>query len=233
MPGLLSKTDTSRYIRHGKHQGGSDSWRTNPRMFKNLAREFGGFTLDAAASADNALCDRFWSEENDALTQDWSLEGRVFCNPPFSLAAEFLAHAHKPELSVFLIPCRPQTSWWLRYVFGNPHCHEIRFLHRGPKFLHPETGDSSIRAPLPTAVVVYRREPCNADKRITVNCADTLLPLEVVCRGGKPGRPKIYTWETLDSVINLWDNKRQTAKQIAEALSIPLRTVQRIVQRLV
>lgn len=27
MPGLLLKTDTSRYIRHGKHQGGSfDLW---------------------------------------------------------------------------------------------------------------------------------------------------------------------------------------------------------------
>ncbi|EPY4860625.1 DNA N-6-adenine-methyltransferase [Klebsiella pneumoniae] len=221
-----------RYLQHGTSFGGSDAWRTNPRMFKNLTREFGGFTLDAAASADNTLCERYWSEYDDALTQDWSIEDRVFCNPPFSLAAEFLAQAHKPCLSVFLIPCRPQTSWWLRYVWGNPHCHEIRFLHRGPKFLHPETGNSDIRAPLPVAVVIYRNIPCSGDKRMIVCCADTMLTFEVMSKGSKPGRPTLYDWQTLDNVINLWDNKRQTAKQIAEALSIPLRTVQRIVQRL-
>ena len=59
-----------------------------------------------------------------------------------------------------------------------------------------------------------------------------MLTLEVMSKGSKPGRPKLYDWQTLDKVINLWDNKRQTAKQIAETLSIPLRTVQRVVQRL-
>ena len=45
-----------------------------------------------------------------------------------------------------------------------------------------------------------------------VCCADTMLTLEVMSKGSKPGRPKLYDWQTLDKVINLWDNKRQTAK---------------------
>ena len=62
-------------------------------MFANLAREFGGFYSGYGSGADNALCERYWSEYDDALTRDWSLEDRVFCNPPFSLAAEFLAQS--------------------------------------------------------------------------------------------------------------------------------------------
>lgn len=40
------------------------------------------FTLDAAATAENAKCQRFFTREQDSLSLDWS--GVVWLNPPFS-----------------------------------------------------------------------------------------------------------------------------------------------------
>lgn len=220
------------YHINGVKNGGSDLWETPHRLFRLLHREF-KFSVDAAASRSNAKHPRFWDEGTDALTQCWAGE-RVFANPPYSLIESFLKKAPEADVAVLLVTSRTQTSYWLNLVFSNPYLHEIRFIHRGIRFIHPtEIQPNPKRAPIPSVVLVYRNTPKKGDKRITVVDADTMLELSVVSTGGKPGRPKLYDWQTLDRVINLWDNKRQTAKQIAEALSIPLRTVQRVVQRLV
>jgi phage N-6-adenine-methyltransferase len=56
-------------------------WSTPPELFASLDAEF-HFTLDPAATPQNAKCAKFFTEEQDGLTQDWSGE-RVFCNPPY------------------------------------------------------------------------------------------------------------------------------------------------------
>ena len=65
-------------------QGDHDpnAWQTPPYLFERLSAQYGGFTIDLAASAENALCDRYYTKEDDALAQYWG--GEVgFCNPPF------------------------------------------------------------------------------------------------------------------------------------------------------
>ena len=59
----------------------SNEWETPQDFFDKLNREF-HFTLDPAATPENAKCKNFYTAENDGLTQDWSGE-RVFCNPPY------------------------------------------------------------------------------------------------------------------------------------------------------
>ena len=56
-------------------------WQTPRSLFDPLNDEF-RFTVDAAASPDNALLPCFWTPETDALNQDWSGH-RVWCNPPY------------------------------------------------------------------------------------------------------------------------------------------------------
>lgn len=56
------------YIKAGKKHGGSDLWRTPQRLYSNLHREF-TFTVDAAASDQNALPPNYWTEETDSLSQ--------------------------------------------------------------------------------------------------------------------------------------------------------------------
>lgn len=71
---------------------GRQDWRTPPALFATLDRRFGPFNLDAAASDGNHMCDRYFTEEDDALTQDWN--GRVFVNPPFGTTGDWVRYAH-------------------------------------------------------------------------------------------------------------------------------------------
>ena len=215
------------HILIGKHHGGSDDWRTPPLLFKNLHQEF-GLTLDGAASKHDALLPRF---TDDIHNQSWVGE-KVFCNPPYSDIPSFLVKASEADLAVFLIPYRPQTTYWLKHIFTNPLCHEIRILHRAVKFLPPAGHNGLVvRAPFPAALVVFKKETRRHEITQMVCCADTLLPLTIINRGGLRGRPTIYPPETLDSFIKLY-MQGKTIKYIADALRMPLSTSHRIAQRL-
>ncbi|ANJ96160.1 DNA N-6-adenine-methyltransferase [Serratia plymuthica] len=223
-----------RYAQNGKKHGGSDEWRTPRRAYENLHREF-TFTVDAAASAENALHSNFWTAETDALSQCW--EGHtVFCNPPYSMCGEFLTKGKEADCGVFIIPARTQATYFLDHVFANPYCHEIRWCHRGMRFI-PASGVTQTRqfnrAPLPVCIVVYRNESRTGEIRQTSICADTLLPLHVINAGSRRGRPTVYDWKTLDAVIRLWDSREaQTIAEMAERTSLPRSTLHRIIRRL-
>lgn len=214
-------------INVGRHHGGSDCWRTPPLLFKNLHQEF-SFSMDGAATEHDALLPRF---TDDIHNQSWDGE-RVFCNPPYSDTKTFLVKASEADLAVFLIPYRPQTIYWLKHIFTNPLCHEIRILHRAVRYLPPAGHNGlTIRSPFPSAVVVFKKEPRRHEITQMICCADTLLPLTIINRGGLRGRPTIYPPETLDSFIKLY-MQGKPIKCIADALRMPLSTSYRIAQRL-
>uniref|UniRef100_UPI0028FC2C4E hypothetical protein n=1 Tax=Escherichia coli TaxID=562 RepID=UPI0028FC2C4E len=150
----------------------------------------------------------------------------------YSDTKTFLVKASEADLAVFLIPYRPQTIYWLKHIFTNPLCHEIRILHRAVKYLPPAGHNGlTIRSPFPSAVVVFKKEPRKHEITQTVCCGDTLLPLTIINRGGLRGRPTIYPPETLDSFIKLY-RQGKPIKCIADALRMPLSTSYRIAQRL-
>ncbi|MFK0541788.1 DNA N-6-adenine-methyltransferase [Escherichia coli] len=214
-------------INVGRYHGGSDDWRTPYRLFRNLHREF-GFSMDGAATKHDTLLPRF---TDDISRQSWVSE-KVFCNPPYSDIPSFLAKASEADLAVFLIPYRPHTTYWLKHIFTNPLCHEIRILHRAVKYLPPAGHNGLvIRSPFPSAIVIFKTESRKHEITQMVCCADTLLPLTIINRGGLRGRPTIYPPETLDSFIKL-HRQGKSIKCIADALRIPLSTSYRIAQRL-
>ena len=103
--------------------GGLDSVddRRTPRyLFDDLHKEF-AFTIDAAASAENALLPRFWTRKDDALRQSWTSE-RVWCNPPYSAIPDWVwtasrAHERGCPLVVMLLPAdRTEQPWWQEHV---------------------------------------------------------------------------------------------------------------------
>ncbi len=49
----------------------NDLWRTPPEVFNTLDREF-NFAADMASSHTNALCNRYFTEEEDSLSFDWA-----------------------------------------------------------------------------------------------------------------------------------------------------------------
>ncbi|EFN8810452.1 DNA methylase [Escherichia coli] len=215
------------HILIGKHHGGSDDWRTPYRLFRNLHREF-GFSMDGAATEHDTLLPRF---TDDIHNQSWVGE-RVFVNPPYSDIPSFLVKSSEADLAVFLIPYRPHTTYWLTHIFTNPLCHEIRILHRAVKYLPPAGHNGLVvRAPFPAALVVFKKETRRHEITQMICCADTLLPLTIINRGGLRGRPTIYPPETLDSFIKLY-RQGKSIKCIADALRMPLSTSYRIAQRL-
>ncbi|HGZ0688884.1 TPA: DNA N-6-adenine-methyltransferase [Escherichia coli] len=215
------------YILIGKHHSGSDDWRTPYRLFRNLHREF-GFSIDGAATKHDTLLPRF---TDDIHNQSWDGE-RVFCNPPYSDTKTFLVKASEADLAVFLIPYRPQTIYWLKHIFTNPLCHEIRILHRAVKYLPPAGHNGLvIRSPFASAIVIFKSESRKHEITQMICCADTLLPLTIINRGGLRGRPTIYPPETLDNFIKLY-RQGKPIKYIADVLRMPLSTSYRIAQRL-
>lgn len=50
--------------------GSSCEWATPPEFFKALDAEF-HFTLDVCATAENAKCRNYFTEEQDGLAQSW------------------------------------------------------------------------------------------------------------------------------------------------------------------
>ena len=125
-----------------------DDRRTRRDFFDPLHARW-GFTVDAAASAKNALLPRFWTRETNALVQPWRNE-RVWCNPPFSGIAPWIEKAWREMrdggclLVVMLLPAnRCEQKWWQEHIepFREGERNGIRlttrFLAKRMRFDHP------------------------------------------------------------------------------------------------
>ena len=91
-------------------------WRTPPWLFNLLDSRFGPFKLDAAATADNALCVEFSS---DGLNDDWV--SPTFCNPPFKRFGDWVKKAHTEYIrrdvkSCLLGPTACSQAWFHWYL---------------------------------------------------------------------------------------------------------------------
>lgn len=80
------------------------------------------FTIDAAASPENAKLERFWTAADNGLTQSWAGE-RVWCNPPYShpnlsrWTDKAWQQSPYAELIVMLVPAnRTEQTWWQKRI---------------------------------------------------------------------------------------------------------------------
>ena len=140
----------------------SDNWETPQDLFDRLDAEF-NFDLDLAATAQNAKCDFYYVKEDDALKQDWILDGqRGWCNPPYSrgLCAQFIAKAAAQRLkgftTVMLLPARTDTKAFHAHIYDAADHRtrpgvRIRFLPGRLKF-----SGSKNAAPFPSMIVVFK-----------------------------------------------------------------------------
>ena len=129
-----------------------EKWATPQDFFDKLNDEF-HFTLDAAASPDNAKCANYFTEEQDGLVQSWGGH-TVWCNPPYCrktglwVKKAYEEHQRTGCTVVMLLPSRTDVRWFHDYILGKA---EIRFIKGRLKF-----GGNKNSAPLPSIVVIYR-----------------------------------------------------------------------------
>lgn len=155
---------------------------TDQAFFDSLSARFGGFTLDVAAAPHNAKCDRFYTVDDDGLTQVWGLgpatnSERVWCNPPYSDCGAWVRKAWNewsfgpgkprrstfaPELIVMLLPTnRVEQGWWQDHVEpyrdrpGSPLC--VEFLRGRMRFDRPnwQPGPKGDRPPFGCCLLIW------------------------------------------------------------------------------
>ena len=134
----------------------TDEWATPWPLFERLSRQYGPFTLDAAASAENAKAPMFYTQEDDGLDLDWF--GRVWVNPPYSDPRPWCIKALVETLSgranrvVMLLPAAVDTHWFHNWVQG----HAMWYPLRGrPRFLGPDGQPSKGTPKAGNVVAIY------------------------------------------------------------------------------
>ena len=150
----------------------TDLWETPDELFEQFHRTQ-KFTLDAAADESNHKLDRWFGPggiAEDALSVDWTGE-RVWLNPPYSQAKEFLAKAVHEQImngvpSCVLVPSRTDTKWFHEYVWSAPYCvvhpwvrklhflkGRVKFIQQADSELHFNIQNKPNSAPFPSLVI--------------------------------------------------------------------------------
>lgn len=128
-----------------------EKWETPQDFFDKLDAEF-HFTLDPAASNCNHKCNRYFTEKEDGLKQNW-VGHTVFCNPPYGRKTglwvrKAYEESQKGSTVVMLLPSRTDTKWFHEYCL--PYG-ELRFVKDRLKF-----GGSKNSAPFGSLVCIFR-----------------------------------------------------------------------------
>jgi phage N-6-adenine-methyltransferase len=131
----------------------TDHWETPPHIIAELEKEFGTFDLDAAANAENAKAAKFFTAEDDGLSQPWF--GRVWCNPPYSNPKPWCQKAVEESkrgcFVVMLLPVCTDTSWFQDFVLPNA---TLRFI-RGRVRFHGWMGTPIGRPTSPSMLALF------------------------------------------------------------------------------
>lgn len=141
---------------------------TDPSFFLRMYERFDGFTLDVAAAAHNAKCERYYDREADGLVQSWQLD-RVWCNPPYSHLEQWVSKAWEEHLKgcaliVMLLPAnRTEQQWWQTWVEPSRDRPDgrlrVEFLPGRMRFIRP--GQSEIgpneRPPFGCCLLIWRK----------------------------------------------------------------------------
>lgn len=128
----------------------SPEWATPQPLFDAL-NTIHHFTLDAAASDNNAKCPIYFTADENALLKNWGGYS-VFCNPPYgreigAWVRKGYEEAQKPGTKVvMLLPARTDTRWFHDYCVKG----KIEFLKGRLKF-----GGCQNPAPFPSMIVIF------------------------------------------------------------------------------
>lgn len=93
-----------------------DLWATDREVIEFMEDRYGAYDLDAAASKENAVCEKFYDEKTDCLKRWWGKGKHVWLNPPYSSPDPFVKKAieqmeHGNQIDM-LLPADPSTAWF-------------------------------------------------------------------------------------------------------------------------
>lgn len=139
------------------HSSKRQNWRTPPELFDQLNDLF-NFKLDVASDGDNALCDRYYTPDEDALSQSWNAGNGnwSWCNPPYGRGLKDWIHKAVEESNkgarIALLAFACTDTKWFREAWHSAR--EIWFFSGRIKFLDPDNPDAA-RTPAPKGSALY------------------------------------------------------------------------------
>lgn len=137
----------------GSHQqpnkGLTDSWIT-PRA---IVESLGEFDLDPCQCVPQPwpLATQHYTVEHDGLRQPWF--GRVWLNPPYSTAGDWLDRLGSHGDGIALIFARTETAMFRRCVWEQAD--GLLFIHGRLHFHHPDGTKAAGNSGAPSVLVAY------------------------------------------------------------------------------
>lgn len=125
-------------------------WETPQDFFDKLDAEY-HFTVDVAATPENAKCAKYYTMTDNGLSKSWGGE-TVWCNPPYGrVIKDWVRKAYDESQTpgtvvVMLLPARTDTAWFHDYCKQGA----VEFIRGRLRF-----GGSKENAPFPSMVVVF------------------------------------------------------------------------------
>lgn len=143
-------------------------WRTPDYLFKWLSDLYGPFTIDCAASEQNTMCERYFTEEMNALKQIVNFGEMCFLNPPFNNIKPFIEWVmwQRDNLRAtfaVVLPSDLSTQWG---ELVTRQASEIIHITGGRvNYVHNMSGKEIKGNNKPTIIAVFRPDDRSASTR--------------------------------------------------------------------
>lgn len=126
--------DTPKKTGPSINRGSSNqSYETPPEFMGAVVRRFGRMDFDLACDIGTRKAGRYFTEQDNALIQDWHLlDGWLWLNPPFSdigtWAKKCAEESQYGAKILFLVPASTGSGWYWNYV--KPYAHVLHLRQR-------------------------------------------------------------------------------------------------------
>ena len=136
-------------ITKGMMSSNTCEWETPQWLFDHFDKMF-DFDLDVCATEKTAKVVNYFTKDDDGLQHLWSDSN--WMNPPYGReVVKWVKKAYeeslKGNMTVCLLPARPDTRWWHDYVM---EADVIHFIKGRLKF-----GNNNNSAPFPSCIAIF------------------------------------------------------------------------------
>lgn len=115
-PDTFYQVTGNRYAGSKTPDAARDLWATDREVISWMESRYGKYDIDAAASANNAVCEKFYSEQVNCLKIWWGSNKHIWLNPPYSHPDPFVKKAieqmERNNQIDMLLPGDNSTAWF-------------------------------------------------------------------------------------------------------------------------
>jgi phage N-6-adenine-methyltransferase len=170
-----------------------DDNETPPEIFNQLDREF-NFTIDAAATSENAKCSKFFTKEDCAIKQkSWGKDEVVFLSPPSNKQdkTKFIIKAYnesqKGTIVVLLLANATDSQYFKKWLSKG----EVRFIRGRIKF-HRFGLQLNNHVPYGSMICIFKKNMRPRKRIVEVDALSRPVDIEPVLWNTVTEYPHLY-----------------------------------------